>query len=76
MCCIVKSVSKSIEWCTFEIAVCTVLNAVIIKRRQVINRIIEKGYRNKSLTEEQKTNNNEKSRTHVRVEPLFIIVEN
>jgi IS5 family transposase len=33
--------------------------------------IHEKGYRNKPLTEEQKTSNNEKSKTRVRVEHVF-----
>ena len=34
-------------------------------------KIIEKGYRNKPLTDEQKTNNREKSRVRVRVEHVF-----
>jgi hypothetical protein len=37
----------------------------VYKKEKVINKIIEKGYRNKPLTEEQITNNKEKSRTRV-----------
>jgi len=48
----------------------------VYKKKKVINKIIEKGYRNKPLTEEQKTNNKEKSRTRVRVEHVFGFVEN
>jgi hypothetical protein len=36
----------------------------------------EKGYRNKPLTEEQKQNNREKSKTRARVEHIFGFVEN
>ena len=46
------------------------------KKKKVINKIIEKGYRNKPLTEEQIANNKEKSRTRVRVEHMFGFVEN
>lgn len=46
------------------------------KKKKVINRIIEKEYRNKPLTEEQKTNNKDKSRTRARVEHVFGFVEN
>jgi len=42
----------------------------------VINKVIEKGYRNKPLTEKQIANNKEKSRTRVRVEHIFGFVEN
>ncbi|HBE40769.1 MAG TPA: IS5 family transposase, partial [Bacteroidales bacterium] len=48
----------------------------VYKKKKVINKIIEKGYRNKPLTEEQKANNKEKSRTRVRVEHVFGFVEN
>ncbi|MBP7730776.1 MAG: transposase [Bacteroidales bacterium] len=41
-----------------------------------MNRINEKGYRNKPLTEEQKASNKEKSRIRARVEHLFGFVEN
>tara|TARA_R110000782_G_scaffold237188_1_gene323662 strand:+ start:424774 stop:424935 length:162 start_codon:yes stop_codon:yes gene_type:complete len=35
------------------------------------NKIHEKGYRNKPLTDEQKENNTEKSKTRARVEHVF-----
>src|SRR5450759_5246478 len=43
----------------------------VYKKKKVINKINEKGYRNKPLTEEQKANNKEKSRTRARVEHVF-----
>ena len=46
------------------------------KKKNVINKINEKGYRNKPLTKEQIANNKEKSRTRARVEHLFGFVEN
>jgi IS5 family transposase len=49
---------------------------MVYKKKKVINRINEKGYRNNPLTEEQKANNKEKSRTCARVEHLFGFVEN
>ena len=39
------------------------------------NKVHEKGYRNKPLTEEQKTNNHEKSKTRARVEHVFGFME-
>ena len=48
----------------------------VYKKEKVINKIIEKGYLNKPLTEEQIANNKEKSRTRVRVEHVFGFVEN
>ena len=48
----------------------------VYKKRKVINKVIEKGYRNKPLTEEQKNNNKEKSRARARVEHVFGFVEN
>jgi len=48
----------------------------VYKKKKVINKINEKGYRNKPLTEEQKANNKEKSMTRARVEHLFGFVEN
>ena len=48
----------------------------VYKKKKVINKIIEKGYLNKPLTEEQIANNKEKSRTRVRVEHVFGFVEN
>jgi hypothetical protein len=42
----------------------------------VVNRVNEKGYRNKPLTEDQKTSNREKSKVRARVEHIFGFVEN
>jgi hypothetical protein len=39
------------------------------------NRVCEKGYRNRSLTEEQKANNTEKSCIRSRVEHIFGFME-
>jgi len=46
------------------------------KREKAVNKVHEKGYRNKPLTEEQKASNKEKSKTRVRVEHIFGFVEN
>ena len=48
----------------------------ILKKHQVTNKVHEKGYKNKPLTEEQKANNTEKSRVRVRVEHVFGFMEN
>jgi transposase, IS5 family len=48
----------------------------IIKQKGVINQVCEKGYKNNPLTEEQKENNKEKSKTRVRVEHIFGFMEN
>ncbi len=48
----------------------------LYKKKKVINKVIEKGYRNKPLSEKQKASNKEKSRTRARVEHLFGFVEN
>jgi len=48
----------------------------VYKKKKVINKINEKGYRNKPLTETQKARNKEKSRVRARVEHLFGFVEN
>ena len=48
----------------------------IYNRKKVINKVIEKGYRNKPLTEKQIADNKEKSRIRVRVEHIFGFVEN
>jgi len=48
----------------------------VYKKKKVINKVIEKGYKNKPLTEKQKANNKEKSRTRSRVEHIFGFVEN
>ncbi|MDR1878212.1 MAG: transposase, partial [Bacteroidales bacterium] len=43
----------------------------IIKDKEMINRVCEKGYRNKPLTDEQKANNREKSHIRSRIEHIF-----
>lgn len=48
----------------------------VYKKKEVIDCVHEKGYRNKPLTEKQKANNREKSRTRARVEHVFGFVEN
>ena len=48
----------------------------IYKKKKVINKINEKGYRNKPLTEEQKAKNKEKSKVRDRIEHVFGFVEN
>lgn len=48
----------------------------IYAEKEVVNRVNEKGYRNKPLTEDQKTSNREKSRVRARVEHIFGFVEN
>jgi transposase, IS5 family len=50
--------------------------AGILKRLEMKNRIHEKGYRNKPLTEKQKLKNKRKSRIRVRGEHVFGFVEN
>jgi hypothetical protein len=39
------------------------------------NKVHEKGYRNKPLTDEQKASNREKSKTRARVEHVFGFME-
>ena len=48
----------------------------VYKKKKIINKINEKGYRNKPLTEEQKASKGEKSGIRARVEHLFGFVEN
>jgi len=48
----------------------------IYKDKKVNPKIIEKGYKNKPLTEEQKKSNKEKSKVRVRVEHIFGFIEN
>lgn len=48
----------------------------VYKRKKVIDKVHEKGYRNKPLTEKQKADNREKSKTRARVEHIFGFVEN
>ena len=43
----------------------------VINKYKVKNKVHEKGYRNKPLTNEQKARNKEKSKTHARVEHVF-----
>jgi len=52
------------------------LQEQIIGNKGVVNKVHEKGYKNKPLTEEQKTKNKEKSKIRVRVEHLFGFMEN
>ena len=42
-----------------------------LKRKKIRNRIHEKGYRKRPLTEEQKENNRQKSRVRARIEHVF-----
>lgn len=48
----------------------------IYDRKKVVNRINEKGYKNRPLTEEQKKSNREKSKVRARVEHIFGFMEN
>jgi IS5 family transposase len=48
----------------------------VYKKKEVVDRVHEKGYRNKPLTEKQKADNREKSKTRARVEHIFGFVEN
>lgn len=52
------------------------LEKQLVEERKVIPMIIEKGYKNKPLTEEQQANNKGKSKVRVRVEHIFGFVEN
>ncbi|MBN2835530.1 MAG: transposase, partial [Candidatus Delongbacteria bacterium] len=45
-------------------------------KKKVIPQVNEKGYKNKPLTEEQKTSNKDKSKIRSRVEYIFGFVEN
>lgn len=47
----------------------------VIEKYEMNNKTNEKGYRNKPLTEEQKANNREKSKTRARVEHVFGFME-
>lgn len=48
----------------------------ILLKNEVANRIHEKGYKNRKLTDEQKSSNKVKSKTRVRVEHVFGFIEN
>ena len=47
----------------------------VISKYKMKNKVNEKGYRNKPLTDEQKINNREKSKTRARVEHVFGFME-
>jgi IS5 family transposase len=47
----------------------------LISDKKMNNQVCEKGYRNKELTQEQKDNNTQKSRTRSRVEHIFGFME-
>lgn len=47
----------------------------VIAKHKMNNKVHEKGYRNKPLTEEQKASNREKSKTRARVEHVFGFME-
>lgn len=48
----------------------------IYDRKEVVNRVNEKGYKNRALTDEQKKSNREKSKVRARVEHIFGFIEN
>jgi len=48
----------------------------LVAEKKVVPNIIEKGYRNKPLTDQQKDDNKEKSKVRVRVEHIFGFIEN
>jgi IS5 family transposase len=48
---------------------------IIISEKEMINQVCEKGYRNKPLTDEQKSSNTEKSRVRSRVEHIVGFME-
>ena len=48
----------------------------VISKKELINRVHEKGYKNKPLTDRQKANNKIKSQIRVRVEHIFGFMEN
>ena len=50
--------------------------AEILSKLGIKNKIHEKGYRNKPLTEEQKKKNKKKSRVRARCEHIFGFMEN
>lgn len=50
--------------------------AEIVEKHEMKNKIHEKGYRNKPLTQEQKASNKIKSKTRARIEHIFGFIEN
>lgn len=57
-------------------AYCGKSQEAIMRDKGVVNKVCEKGHKNKPLTEEQKAGNREKSRTRSRVEHIFGFMEN
>jgi len=49
--------------------------AAIIKEKEMVNQVCEKGAKNRPLTEEQIANNREKSRVRCRIEHIFGFME-
>ncbi len=47
-----------------------------ITKVEMVNKVLEKGYKNKPLTDEQKGNNRNKSKYRARVEHIFGFIEN
>ena len=52
------------------------MNKRLIEDKKVTPQIIEKGYKNKPLTDKQMVSNKEKSKTRVRVEHIYGFVGN
>jgi len=52
------------------------LNKTLVEDKKVIPQIIEKGFKNKPLTDEQNESNKQKSKVRVRIEHIFGFVEN
>lgn len=50
--------------------------AQVVEKKEMVNHIHEKGYRNNPLTDRQKENNEIKSKTRARVEHVFGFIEN
>jgi IS5 family transposase len=50
--------------------------AQVVEKKEMVNQIHEKGYRNNPLTDQQKENNRIKSKTRARVEHIFGFIEN
>lgn len=50
--------------------------AKLVNEKKVTLQVVEKGYKGKPLTDEQKTTNKEKSRVRVRVGHIFGFIEN
>lgn len=48
----------------------------VYNKKKVASKVNEKGYKKRPLTEEQKSNNREKSKVRARVEHIFGFVEN